>query len=348
MAIQTSILRRGMAATMIGMAASMVDVAAAVAQQLVWRFDSLVVESRPEAKHFAAFADRVFKQSNERLKIDVYYGKALGINEPEHLRAIKSGAVEMIGLIASLYSRDAPELSVILPQGVVKNNREMATVARGVTDLLTEAFKKWDANVVGWVYPPFHNISVVCKDKVDNLEQLKPKKLRVWAQEQVASFNKLGVAAQIMSQSDIYVSMQTGVIDCALYGVPTVPTISLQEVARHASALHAFSAIPFALAVNNTAWKKLPDDLKAVVEEAGDWMSKKSFDEARNSTLETDTAKDLSAKGFTISQAGFPDADRQAYYEAASAMWEERAKKLGPLTEKYRHAIIEKLEEARR
>ena len=347
MTIQTGTLRRGIAAAMIGAAALIVYVGAALAQQATWRFDSLLVESRPEAKHFAAFADRVFKQSNGRLKIDVYYGKALGINEPEHLRAMKSGAVEMIGLVASLYSRDAPELSVILPQGVVKNNQEMAAVAQVLTDLLTEAFKKWDAIVVGWAYPPFHNISVVCKDKADNLEQLKPKKLRVWAQEQVASFDKLGVAAQIMSQSDIYVAMQTGVIDCALYGVPTIPTISLQEVARHASALHAFSAIPFALAVNKAAWSKLPDDLKAVVEEAGDWISKKSFEEARNSTLEPDTAKELIAKGFTISKEGFPDADRQAYYEAASAMWAERAKKLGPLSEKYRRSIIEKLEEAR-
>jgi TRAP-type C4-dicarboxylate transport system substrate-binding protein len=347
MTIQTGNLVRGLAAAIIGTTALIANISAAPAQETTWRFDSLVVESRPEAKHFAAFAGRVFEKSGGRLKIDVYYGKALGINEPEHLRAIKSGAVEMIGLIASLYSRDAPELSVILPQGVVKNNQEMAAVAPVLQDLLTEAFAKWDAVVVGYAYPPFHNISVVCKDNVDNLEQLGPKKLRVWAQEQVASFDKLGVAAQIMSQNDIYVSMQTGVIDCALYGVPTIPTISLQEVANHASALHAFSAIPFALAVNKTAWENLPDDLKAVVKEAGEWITQKSLDEAENSTLETDTAKELVSQGFTISKEGFPDPDRQAYYEAASGMWAEKADQLGPQAEQYRDAVIEKLEGVR-
>ena len=341
------LIQRGLLAAAVCFAGLAGSVGASLSQDFTWRLDTLVVESRPEAQGIARFVKRVFDKSDGRLKIDAYYGKALGINEPEELRAIKSGAVEMEALVASLYSRDAPAMSWILPNGVVLDKKEMAAVGPVLQSLLTPAFAEWDAVVVGWVYPPFHDISVVCKDPVNTLDQLKSKKLRVWAQEQVAAFHDLGVAAQIMSQNDLYVAMQTGVVDCALYGVPTIPTISLQEVSHYAAALHTFSAIPFALSVNKGVWEKLPDDLKAVVKEAGDWITKTTLDEAENNTLEADVGKQLEADGFKIFEDGFPKADRQAYFEVASKAWAEKAKELGaPLTD-YRDAIVAKLKQVR-
>jgi TRAP-type C4-dicarboxylate transport system substrate-binding protein len=121
----------------------------------------------------------------------------------------------------------------------------------------------------------------------------------------------------------------------------------LQEVAKYAAPLHAFSAIPFALAVNKAAWDKLPADLQAVVSEAGKWLTEKSLAEARTSTLEADIGKQLIAGGFSIHDEGFPAADRRAYYEAASTMWAEKVKALGPEAEAYRNAVVQKLNSVR-
>ena len=49
------------------------------------------------------------------------------------------------------------------------------------------------------------------------LAGLKGKKLRVWEKFHVQTFETLGIAAQVVGQNDLYLAMQTGVIDCAVY-----------------------------------------------------------------------------------------------------------------------------------
>ncbi len=53
-------------------------------------------------------------------------------------------------------------------------------------------------------------VGVLRDEPIRTIEGLKSKKLRVWARDQVETFTRLGVAAQIIPQEDMYVAMKTG------------------------------------------------------------------------------------------------------------------------------------------
>lgn len=57
----------------------------------------------------------------------------------------------------------------------------------------------------------------------------------MWSKDQVDTFERLGVSAQIIPQTEMHVALRTGVVDCAVYPALFAHTVSLQEVAKYAS-----------------------------------------------------------------------------------------------------------------
>ncbi|TDA93150.1 C4-dicarboxylate ABC transporter substrate-binding protein, partial [Halomonas marinisediminis] len=103
----------------------------------------------------------------------------------------------------------------------------------------------------GYVAVPRWQASIWGKgEPVRTLDDLRTKKLRVWSGDQVETFTKLGVAAQIVGQTELYVALQTGVVDCAVYPALFAHTISLHEVTDYASYLYPVAGVPYVLGVS--------------------------------------------------------------------------------------------------
>ena len=115
------------------------------------------------------------------------------------------------------------------------------------------------------------SVSVFCRDEpVRSIEALKTKKLRVWARYQVEVFTRLGVAAQIIPQDEMYVAMKTGAVDCALYPALYAHTVSLQEVAKYASFLYPMASGPYVIGVATERWKETDEVTKTAITTAAD------------------------------------------------------------------------------
>jgi TRAP-type transport system periplasmic protein len=317
------------------------------AQAIEWRMDVSVVQTRPEAKYVAQFADRVNENAKGRLKINVYYGGSLGIGQADALRSLKAGSVEMAMLYAGYFGRDAPDLALAIVQGVVLTPQEGRKIVAPLTEIYREYYESWNTRVVGWVSAQIYDISVFCKQPVNTLADLKGKKLRVWSKDQVDAFTRLGVSAQIIGQNDLYIALQTGVVDCALYVAAIAKTISLQEVTKHAAYLHTYSPLPSAIGVSRRAWDKLPADLQAVVLEAGDWIYRKALDNILDSGDEEKARQEFTQSGAVKFLEPFPLADRKALYEAASEVWKQSAEKVGRRAPQYYRTISSALEKIR-
>lgn len=322
----------------------------AEAAEFTWRFDIFTGESRPESRFAKEFADRIFERSKGRLELKPFYGESLGIKQADHLRALKNGSVEIMMVAPVYYGRDQPDLPLLTVQGVVRTPEEMAMLAPVIKSAYPEAFARWGGTVVGHLAVPYVPISVFCHTPVSSFAELKSKKLRVWSRDQVDAFGKLGIAAQIVPQGDMYTALQTGVVDCALHGIIFTKSLSLQEVVKYATPLHAFVVAPQGIVVADRYWKALPKDLQDIVKEAGAWIWEKSEKLATDPSYEANARKELLASGEMkgINEAGFPAADQQALYEAASAVWKERAEQVGRNAPKYREMIMKALEEYRR
>ena len=120
--------------------------------------------------------------------------------------------------------------------------------------------------------------ALFCREPVKTLEELKKKKLRVGSREQVETFKRLGVAAQIVPQNELYAALQTGVVDCALYAARFANTISLQEVAKHVTPTgFPFPPAPYALMAHKGKWAALAPDLKKGFNDAVAELERVSF-----------------------------------------------------------------------
>lgn len=320
----------------------------AQAAEFEWRFQNNWVDTRWESKMLGEFAQRVLEKSNGRLKITVYNGGALGIKQGDHLQALKSGSVHMAVLYPGYLARDVPDVADALPNGVVFSDEEAVKLNPTLEDIYRKGYSRWNTRVVGWLNTPPYRLSIFCKEPIRTLDGLKGKKLRVWVKDVIDPFVALGIPAQLMPQEELYVAMQTGVMDCAIYSIAIANTISLQEVAKYAAPMFTLSGLS-AIGVSERHWGKLPKDLQSVVLEAGDWLYKQTDVSAVETArkLEHDAAVQLSAAGKLVVLEPFAAQDKQRFYQEVLKQWVQRTSK-DPAATKTRERVQAALEAARK
>ena len=76
----------------------------------------------------------------------------------------------------------------------------------------------------------------------------------------------------MIPQSELYVALNTGVVDCALYATSGTIPEHLQEVTRYGSDFVPYASVPNVILANQKAWDTLPPDLQNVVSEAAGFI----------------------------------------------------------------------------
>ena len=311
----------------------------------VWKHTSSVADTRLEAKNFVQFAEEVAAGTNGAIRIETHFSSALGIDPQDELRALRDGAIEIAHPYYGYLGRDLPALTVALPQGALLDAEAATRAAGTLKEIFTEQFEKWGVVIVGWQISPIYDMSIFCKEPVNTLNGLAGKKVRVWSREQVLVFEKLGVPAQILPQTEIYSALQTGVIDCALYVLGNAKTISIHEVTDYAAQLHVYSSTPEPFLVNRNAWEALSAEQQAVVLAAGEQAWERSLAAAVSSPAqrEKEVGDELSKAGSLTVLAPFSAEDKSRFLDAVAEVWESEATAVGPEALAYRERVLQAL-----
>ncbi|MFK7862192.1 MAG: TRAP transporter substrate-binding protein DctP [Granulosicoccus sp.] len=322
-------------AVLCGMLATQV----AVAEE--WRLNNFLPETRPESAQLEQFVTDVNAAlADNEFKLTLYSGGSLGLKNTDLLRVVPTGAVEMSLMWSNYLGRDAPALGSVFVQGAISTVDELKAVLPVAQEIYTEEYTDWGITTVGFVAIPTLSVSVFCRDEpVNTLEALKGVKLRVWAREQVETFTRLGVSAQIIPQEETYVALRTGVVDCALYPALYASTISLQEVTDYASFIYPMASAPYTLGVESDRWNETSPDVKAVITEAADALWE------RTNQYEQDLERELAARETLDVTWGedFPESDRDLFLSAVSETWEMLAEEAGGNALDYRKRVLSAL-----
>lgn len=314
-----------------------------VAAQTSWKMHIVWVPARPEAKDYKKFADLVNERAKGKLKIDLHPGGSLGVKDIDMLRILPAGnVIQIAGLYPGYMTRDVPEYTVTLPPGVVKEPERMVGALPALTRIYEETYNKWGIKLLGYIMHPVRDTHIMCKEPISSLAQLKGKKLRVWEKFHVDTFAKLGVAAQVIGQNDLYVAMKTGVVDCAVYPIGFATTVSLQEVAPNASYLFPYVLHPLNIIVSKKAFDALPADVQKIVADAAQQVQKGTIDNYLKGTYDREAFGEFTAKGGKQIEA-FPEADQAAFTKTAREVWEATAKELGSKATQSRAAVLKAL-----
>ncbi len=308
-----------------------------------WKFNNGLPEGRNESKQLDQFAAEVAELSNGSLEIKVFHGGSLNLKNNDVARWLPKGAVEMGLVWANYLGRDAPALNAVLIQGSVGSSEELIKVLPEIQEVYAEELAEWGIVPTGFMALPLLKASIFCREEpVKSLADLKTRKLRVWSNDQVETFTRLGVSAQIVGQNDLYVALQTGVVDCAVYPALFAHTISLQEVTKYASYLYPVAGVPYVLGANQKAWDSLTEEEQQAVSTAAAnvWERTNQYDAAEEK--EADARAKLAEQGVEFLD-DFSDEDRSAFLEAASATWAELAEEAGGNAMAHRQRILDVL-----
>jgi len=306
-----------------------------------WRLNNFLPETRPESAQIEQFVTDVNAAlADEDFKLTLYSGGSLGLKNTDLLRVVPSGAVEMSLMWSNYLGRDAPALGSVFVQGAISTVDELKAVLPVAQEIYTEEYTDWGVTTVGFVAIPTLSVSVFCRDKpISSLEQLKGVKLRVWAREQVETFTRLGVSAQIIPQEETYVALRTGVVDCALYPALYASTISLQEVTDYASFIYPMASAPYTLGVEAGRWNDTRPEIKAAITSAAEalWNRTNQYDK--------DLELELAAREKLDVTWGedFPESDRAVFLSAVSETWEMLAEEAGGNALDYRQRVLSAL-----
>lgn len=289
---------------------------------LVW------VPTRQEVKAAERWVARVNERAGDRFKINTFPGGSLGVKDPDMLRILPMGnVVQVTMLYAGYVARDAPDLGYALPEGIMSKPDDVVKLMPELHKVFEQGYSKWGIKYLANFLSPDRTLNIYCKTPVNTLEELRKKKLRVWSKTLVDTFSKLGVSASIIPQNDMYVAMQTGVVDCATYYPGAANTISLHEVAPHWAYIAPY-AVPIELIVSKKAFDALPADIQKILEEEAKKMEQELTAAFLEGSYETAEAKKFEAAGGK-KQPDFPKADQEALNKAAKDVWVESSKQLG-------------------
>lgn len=313
---------------LLAVASVAVATGSAQAGDVKWKMHAAAVDTRVEVQDTKWFADRVGELTKGAFTIELYAGGSLGIKDVDLLRTLPRGNVVQAALMYPGYlAREAPEYALTLPPGVVSKPSVVGELLPTLRDIYQRTYDEAGIELVGFIGHAAAKTHIFCRDPINSLAGLRAKKVRVWEPFQIETFEKLDVAAQVIGQNDLYVAMSTGVVDCAVYPAAFVTTISLQEVAPNGSYLFPFVLHPLNIIVSNSAYEALSEAHKSALRQAADEATARSF--KAYSAAKYDTEAEAKLGGDANLMADYSDADRQAFAEAARAVWKGKAEEMG-------------------
>ncbi len=202
------------------------------------------------------------KRSKDRIGFTMYAGAALG-KGPEHYDIVAKGLSDM-GYFTATWTPGRFPLTDVLSLAAWVDGKDIAT------DIGNAMYKRV-------LHQEFAGVKMIelngciqaflwTKRPVRTLEDVKGMKIRSPGGHQTNYIKAIGAEPIFMPLGDVYMAMETGTIDGIVTCPPLVISFKLFEVAKH-GLVTTFGCVSEGVIMNQESWKKIPDDLKPIVDE---------------------------------------------------------------------------------
>ena len=288
-----------------------------------WRVQSMWSAAELTYKAFEDFCTRVKVASNGRLVIQPFPAGAV-TGAFESLDAVTAGVLQGHSSWPGYWTGKDAGLAVISDFVFGYQHPWQAEAwfyHRGGLQMLREAYAKYNAYPVGVSWWGVE--TVVAKKAINRMEDFKGVKFRSPQGMTAEILTKLGASIVVLPGGEVFSALDKGVVDAADWGTLSMnDRMGFHDVAKFPTKL--FHSMPVQeFTVNLDVWKRLPDDLKAMLtsltrEWTWDQVQRVSVDDAR-------VARELAGKGVTASSWG--DSEMAKIRPLAQKTWEDWSKK---------------------
>ncbi len=298
----------------------------AMAQQPVikWKLQSHWPAGSGSFKPMKDFIEQdILKLTNGRLQIAVYPAGSL-IPTKDIFGAIRKGTVEMVTASPIYWMSSIPVATVAanFPTTFLSHKEGLHFHFKaGFEQLLKDAHIKH--NLLYYtekIYPT----ALMSKKPITKIDDFKGLKVRS-AGAIADMLREMGASPTLIPGEEIYLALQTGVIDAAHWGAAVGGlTMKLCEVAKYYIQPDlAMSGVDI-FAINKEAFDALPKDLQTILDKA---LKERVFLRTEEYALEEQKALQTMIKDYKVSVSTLVTADQKKMRAAAMKQWDVVASK---------------------
>ncbi len=223
--------------------------------------------SRTDKKWFA----KIEKETNGQVKFKPFWGGAIIGGSGAAIDEMVKGVAD-VGFISPGQSRtgyDIAKANFLFFSG--------ASLEEGYR-IFMEVLKKFPAieqeyrelKVMGWSSGLQYDL--LTRKPVRKLADIKGMRIKTLG-EIVTVLKDLGVEGMASPMSEVYVSMQKGILDGGFVTFSTLKTLRFAEVAKYMTLLHLYRPHTGSRIMSLATWKKLPPDVQKVFQNNIGWYS---------------------------------------------------------------------------
>ena len=270
---------------------------------------------------FAASSEEFARRANAKLgdkaKVLVFGSSQLG-DDTEVLQKVKVGTVDF-AIPSTIMSSVVPAFGLFEMPYLVKDRQHMQRIEREIVwPTLAPLAEQQGYKVLAVWENGFRQITN-SKHPIVTPDDLKGMKLRVpkgkW---RVKMFQAYGASPSAMGLSEVFVALQTGVMDGQENPFPQIYAMKFQEVQKYLSLTdHVYT--PAYVVVSAKKWATLPPDVRQILEQTAKETQAYVYETATR--MDKELLDKLKAAGMQVNVA-----NRQAFVKASAPIYEEFAR----------------------
>jgi TRAP-type transport system periplasmic protein len=292
------ISRRHVLAAAAGVSAATILHWPANAAEFTYKCGASTPPTTPSVAASIKAADRIKEATNGRLEITVYPNEALG-SDPAGISQTISGAVQMWLTVFDFLASRNPAMGITGTGFAFPDyDRVWAAMDGDLGKMLRAMAEQIGIYALdtcvddGFRQVTTRNKPIVTPDDLHGFKIRLPNTPLL-----VSLFSHLRASPTIITFSEVYSALQTGLADGCEQALVTFDAAKLNEVCKYGSLTnHAW--IGRHLGFNIAAWKKLPPDIQEIVHR--EWTAAAIAERQESMALDTKEEGMLTAKGMTF------------------------------------------------
>ncbi|MDF2998900.1 MAG: transporter substrate-binding protein [Xanthobacteraceae bacterium] len=238
------------------------------AADITLKFGNNLPASHPLNTRAAEAAERIARETDDRIKVDIFPNNQLG-GDTDMLSQVRSGGIDIFNAGTLVIATLAP-ISAITGVGFAFANYDQvwSAVDGPLGNLIRAAFAKVGLYTFEKMWDNGFRQITTSNRAISSPADLARLKIRVPVSPMgIALFQALGASPTSLQFSEVYSALQTKVVDAQENPLAIVETAKLYEVQKFCS-LTNHSWDGYHMVFNGRSWRNLPDNDKTIVSRA--------------------------------------------------------------------------------
>ena len=234
---------------------------------VVIKFSHVVAADTPKGKGSLMFKELAEKYTDGKVKVEIYQNSTL-YKDKEEIEALQLGAVQLLAPSTAKFAPlGAKEFEALdLPYLFDSDDQYAKVLGGAVGKYLFGRLEPKGITGLGFWDNGFYLITA--NKPLIVPADLQGLKMRISGSKVADQYlRKLGAIPQILAFSEVYQSMQTGVVDGGENTASNILTQKFFEVQKHIT-IARHGHLQYAVIANSKFWGGLPADLRAALEKA--------------------------------------------------------------------------------